>query len=272
MKRDDYLRDLELNLKDIDDYNRKKIIKKYSKYIDKLISEGYEEEKIVKDIGTTKDISKKILAEYDNNKKDNNFINNMTNIILEKIKQFTKFISDKSIEESSKIIIRLIIVIIYIFLLRIPFLFIEAIGNHFFKTSGGNMSVCLENMWGNTTTIAYIITSIVILFLFVKKLINEENRVLELPSVSLNVKIDKAHSVKTKFLNPLFEVLKVLLIIMSFPLIISLLLLGIILLSLILLLFKQILFIGLFLIIISLIIINITVLLMLYNFISLEGK
>jgi len=210
------------------------IIKEYEDHIDQKMKEGKTEEEAVSDFGSIEDLVKEILSAYKINddylKKENSMdrvLNQLADKMIAFFKNFTKVISTKRGEDVIKIVCKFILVLLLIWLLRLPCYIIEEIGKGILSIFPGVIDHILSVVWVIFVRLSYAIVAILLIFNVVnnsilKDIKEEEEEQPKKRSKKATRKEEPKEectiTYRTLF-NPLVILLKIFLIILSLPVI-----------------------------------------------------
>lgn len=210
------------------------IIKEYEDHIDQKMKEGKTEEEAVSDFGSIEDLVKEILSAYkinDDYLKKENSMDRMLNQLADKMiaffKNFTKVISTKRGEDVIKIVCKFILVLLLIWLLRLPCYIIEEIGKGILSIFPGVIDHILSVVWVIFVRLSYAIVAILLIFNVVNNSIlkdikeEEEEKPKKRSKKATRKEEPKEECTITyrTLFNPLVILLKIFLIILSLPVI-----------------------------------------------------
>lgn len=292
MKKKEFLEKLEKRLSILNEEERNDIINEYKDHIERKILSGMSEEEAVKDFGDFNTLIKDILSAYkinENYEKNNpNKFENTFNIIVDEMVKFFKklleIISNKNGEDLLRIICKIILLLVLIWILRIPFWMIKTLGASILNILPGYLDNILSTLWIFLVEISYTIISILMLYNLVKKMIFEEEK-----NFISDAKVEPTKSNKkiktelprekqppkdyaTLFLNPFMTVIKVLIVLISLPLLFSLIGLTIFLGIMLALCLKGVFLVSVYFIIIGFILINYSLLKIIYRIVFKEEQ
>lgn len=210
------------------------IIKEYEDHIDQKMKEGKTEEEAVSDFGSIEDLVKEILSAYKINddylKKENSMdrvLNQLADKMIDFFKNFTKVISTKRGEDVIKIVCKFILVLLLIWLLRLPCYIIEEIGKGILSIFPGVIDHILSVVWVIFVRLSYAIVAILLIFNVVNNSIlkdikeEEEEKPKKRSKKATRKEEPKEECTVTyrTLFNPLVILLKIFLIILSLPVI-----------------------------------------------------
>lgn len=195
MNKDKFLKELEKRLSILNENERKDIIDEYKSTIEEKIKNGETEENAVKDFGNIDDLVKEILEAYKINPKykENDFqkfINDGENLIKECADTLAKGVKDmvESFKNNNQdlnlslvfeIVIKVFLTILFIGLLRIPFIIFTHIGNSFFEALFSPIDVLIKVLWAIFLSIIYLVIIVIIISKFFKEYFvkNEDSKI-----------------------------------------------------------------------------------------------
>ena len=185
MNKEKFLKELEKRLSILNEKERKDIIEEYKSTIEEKIKNGADEESAVKDFGDIDDLVKEILDAYKINPeyKENDFqkfVNDGENIIKECADTLAKGVKDaaESFKNNNQeinlslvfeIMIKVFLTIIFIGLLRIPFIIFTHIGNYFFEVLFSPLDIIIKVLWTIFLSVIYLIIVVIVIARFFKQ-------------------------------------------------------------------------------------------------------
>lgn len=208
MNKEKFLKELEKRLSILNENERKDIIDEYKSTIEEKIKNGETEENAVKDFGNIDDLVKEILEAYkiDPKYKENDFkriVNDGENIIKECADTLAKGVKDmaESFKNNNQdinlslvfeIMIKVFLTILFIGLLRIPFMVFTHIGNYFFEALFSPIDVLIKVLWTIFLSIIYLVIIVLIISKIFKEYFVKDNKIKgEKPNKVENIKEDK---------------------------------------------------------------------------------
>lgn len=220
MNKDKFLKELEKKLSVLNEKERKDIIDEYKSTIEEKIKNGESEEKAIEDFGNIDELAKEILEAYKIDPKYkqndfNNLIKDGENIIKECADNLAK--GTKDIVENFKnnneeinlslvfeILIKIFLTIIFLGLLRIPFMIFTSISNGIFSALFSPIDIVIKAFWSLFLTVIYLILVVLIVSkifrqYFVKKETDskeEINKKADTKTKTSNIKLEKKDEVK----------------------------------------------------------------------------
>ena len=185
MNKEKFLKELEKRLSILNEKERKDIIEEYKNTIEEKIKNGEDEENAVKDFGNMDDLVKEILEAYKINPeyKESDFqkfINDGENIIKECADTLAKGVKDaaESFKNNNQeinlslvfeIMIKVFLTIIFIGLLRIPFIIFTHIGSYFFEVLFSPLDILIKVLWTIFLSVIYLIIVVIVIARFFKQ-------------------------------------------------------------------------------------------------------
>lgn len=184
-----------LNDKEIED-----ILKEYEDHIDLKVKDGLTEEEAILDFGDIDQLAKEILSAYkisDRYTGETSKIEYYINLIVDKIisffHDFSKLLATQKGENIIRIVFKVLLILIFIWLLKLPFLLIEGIGRVILQTLPFYNP--FVKVWELLIDFAYVVVSVILLYLLIKRVIQEEQ--VKSNSVQDSIKKEKIEG-KTK--------------------------------------------------------------------------
>lgn len=178
-----------LNDKEIED-----ILKEYEDHIDLKVKDGLTEEEAIQDFGDIDQLAKEILSAYkisDRYTSETSKIEYYINLIVDKIisffHDFSKLLATQKGENIIRIVFKVLLILIFIWLLKLPFLLIEGIGRVVLQTLPFYNP--FVKVWELLIDFAYVVVSVILLYLLIKRVIQEEQ--VESNSVQDSIKKEK---------------------------------------------------------------------------------
>lgn len=180
MKKDEFLSLLEKKLQVINEKERRDIIDEYRTHIEMKIRDGKSEEEAIEDFGDIDELVDDILDAYkintdkvhqhDFDKKFNNFMDELYDGFQRFVSSFTSLAADDVI----KLIFECFIILIFLWILRIPFDIIASIGSSLLRSTIG---FGLGGLWELVIHIAYLAVFVIVLVdLFRKRIYRYKSR------------------------------------------------------------------------------------------------
>ena len=233
MNKEEFLKTLRKKISILKEEEINDIISEYSEFIDEKTKRNQSVEKTIKDLGNVNDLAKEILDAYkinDNYTKKNagiEFFETCNNIIKKLVDKF----SNKSFSEVIRFILEIIVIIIFIAILKIPFVLIEEIGQDIFvNLTYANIGNILNTIWGFLIEISYLVVAVLLFINIFKKRYLEDEKGNE----EMNEEINKEKNNVKPEIKPnniisnnnkekaVFSFFKIIMLIMALPFIFSL--------------------------------------------------
>lgn len=204
MKKEKYFQTIQNNLNVFKETEVKTIITDLENEYNRLAKEDKNEETIIKKMPSVEDVIKKAYDEHGLNyqkvNKNNNIFKRKLEELFSIINHMVEVMSKNDFQSNMKIIVDIVILILFICLIKIPFILVRNLGEsvlQYFKTP------IFLNIWGLVIDIAYIIIAIMIFiniftkwFKDIKNTFNENKKAepkklgKELTSITLEEKDD----------------------------------------------------------------------------------
>ncbi len=183
MKKEEFLKKVEDNLKLLEEEEKSKIIKNYKSQITKRVKNGEKEKDVIDSFGDVNLMCKNILKKYDlkDSEKNNESISLKKEIKkFNFIESFLTFI-DNIIAYSSKgnykslfrLLLEILIIVLIIIVLKIPFELVKSSVSNIFGIFGTNLSSTLINIIYLAIEVVYFIFAIILFINMFNKRINE---------------------------------------------------------------------------------------------------
>lgn len=180
MKKDEFLSQLEKKLQVINERERRDIIDEYRTHIEMKMKDGKTEEEAIEDFGDIDELVDDILDAYkintdrvhqhDFDKKFNSFMDELYNGFQRFVSSFTSLAADDVV----KLIFECFIILIFLWILRIPFDIIASIGSSLLRSTIG---FGLGGLWELIIHIAYLAVFVIVLVdLFRKRIYRYKGR------------------------------------------------------------------------------------------------
>ena len=212
MNKEKFLKELEKRLSILNEKERKDIIDEYRSTIEEKIKNGEEEENAVKDFGNIDDLVKEILEAYKIDPKYKGtdfqkFVSEGENIIKQCADTLAKGVKDaaESFKNNNQeinlslvfeIMIKVFLTIIFIGLLKIPFMIFTHIGNSFFEVLFSPLDVLIKVLWTLFLSVIYLVAIVIVIVkifkeYFIKKDNKEEKNTNETKIIENKKEINK---------------------------------------------------------------------------------
>lgn len=198
MNKEKFIKELTKKLDILSEEEKNDIILEYEDIIEEKIKHGKTEEEAVKEFGDIDKLTKEILEAYKINPNYKNSDKSFFNNVEESIKKGAKKLSDTTEEvidninsESKNIttsnvvefIIKLILILLFLAILKIPFYIVEEFGKSIFESSNIYLGGAVKVIWVMLVEIIYILGAIYILVLaftkFKNSLTNNKKKQIE---------------------------------------------------------------------------------------------
>lgn len=169
MKKEEFIKLLKEKLDILDKSEIDDIIEEYTGYIDEKMKNGATEEEAIKDFGDIDELVTELLKAYKINvekqKKSNNIVNDIVERFLSFIERIVRVFEGKDGNQIFKIVFEIFIIIVGIWLCKIPFHFLKDLGFNVFHALPSGLGDFLFGLWNFIIEFSYLIFGIV---LFVK--------------------------------------------------------------------------------------------------------
>ncbi|WP_416325366.1 DUF1700 domain-containing protein [[Eubacterium] hominis] len=170
MKKDEFLNLLDKKLQVINEKERRDIIDEYRTHIEMKVQEGKSEEEAIEDFGDIDELVDDILDAYkintdrvhqhDFDRKFNYFMDELFDGFKRFLASFTSLDADDVI----KLIFEFLMILIFLFILRIPFEFASSLGASLLKSIVGfGIGHVLAAIWKIVISLAYIAIFVIVL-------------------------------------------------------------------------------------------------------------
>lgn len=167
MNKKEFLNTLRKRLSILEDSEIEDIISEYEGYIEEKVNIGLSEEEAVKELGNIDEIVSDLLAAYKVKEPQSDGFNSVINKLCNGIDNFMSSLDDKSARDIIRIIVEIIIILLAIWLLKLPFYLIRNLGESIFYEVHNPISNILGSIWYILIETSYIIVAII---LFIKML------------------------------------------------------------------------------------------------------
>ncbi len=174
MNKEDFLNRLKSKLSILDNDEVSDILSEYSEHIDEKVKDGSSEEDAIKEFGNIDELARDILSaykingDYSQNKFDS-FIESIVNTTKEVFNKIVKILFHSTVKDIIKLVLYLVILILIVWLLRIPFELLNSLLNNIFDILPGVLRDAFDIIISLVINISYIVIS----FLFVIKMLKE---------------------------------------------------------------------------------------------------
>ncbi len=164
MKKEEFLNKLREKISILKKEEQDDIINEYSEHIEEKLKKKEKEEDIIKELGDIDEIAKEILdaykinEEYSNKKTGVKFFETCNSVIEAIVEKF----ANKSFSEIAKFLLEIIVILILIFVLKLPFLLIESFGADAFYSLFPPASGLLTGIWKFLIEMCYLVVAVVV--------------------------------------------------------------------------------------------------------------
>lgn len=169
MNKKEFLNTLRKRLSILEDSEIEDIISEYEGYIEEKVNVGLSEEEAVKELGDIDEIVKDLLAAYKVKEPKSDSFNNIINKVSNGIDNFMSSLDDKSAKDIIRILIEIIIILLAIWLLKIPFALIRDLGESIFTEVPNPVGNILGSIWWIIIEFSYIIVAVIFFFKMFEK-------------------------------------------------------------------------------------------------------
>jgi len=170
MSKEEFLKTLRKRLNILEDSEIEDIISEYEGYIDEKVNTGLSEAEAIKELGDIDEIISDLLAAYKvKEPQKESSINNVINKISNAIDNFMSSLDDKSAKDIIRILIEVIIILLAIWLLKIPFAMIRDLGESIFYEVHNPIGNILSSIWWIVIETSYIIVAVIFFFKMFEK-------------------------------------------------------------------------------------------------------
>lgn len=207
MTKDKFLRELEKKLSILSEEERKDTINEYRDIIEEKVKHGKKESEAVKEFGSIDELSKEILNVYKINPdyKSKDFVDGAEELIRKGAKKISEVTDDvvDSIKQSDfecttsnvfEIILKVIILLIFLALLKIPIYFASELGSSVFRIGVEPFATIFSWIWKGLIEIVYL----GICVLLIVKLITDYSKKDKTAKTNSKVKNTKIEEKTTK--------------------------------------------------------------------------
>lgn len=207
MTKDKFLRELEKKLSILSEEERKDTINEYRDIIEEKVKHGKKESEAVKEFGSIDELSKEILNAYKINPdyKSKDFVDGAEELIRKGAKKISEVTDDvvDSIKQSDfecttsnvfEIILKVIILLIFLAILKIPIYFASELGSSVFRIGVEPFATIFSWIWKGLIEIVYL----GICVLLIVKLITDYSKKNKTSKTSSKVKNTKIEEKATK--------------------------------------------------------------------------
>ena len=132
MSKEEFLKTLRKRLSILEDSEIEDIISEYEGYIEEKVNVGLSESEAIKELGNIDEIVSDLLAAYKVKEPKSDNFNSIINKFCNAIDNFMSSLDNKSAKDIIRILIEVIIILLAIWLLKIPFALIRNLGESIF--------------------------------------------------------------------------------------------------------------------------------------------
>ncbi len=169
MNKEEFLKTLRKRLNVLEDSEIEDIISEYEGYIEEKVNVGLSEEEAVKELGDINEIVSDLLAAYKVKEPQEEGVNGIINKFCNSIDNFMSSLDNKSAKDIIRILIEIIIILLAIWLLKIPFALIRDLGENIFYEVPNPVGNILGSIWWIVVEFSYIIVAIIFFFKMFEK-------------------------------------------------------------------------------------------------------
>ena len=169
MKKQEFLNKLRKKIDVLEDKEIEDIISEYEGYIEEKVSRGLSEEEAIKELGDLNEIASDLLAAYKVKQKDSNYLKKFINKVSLGFDYILNELSNKSGKDILKFIIEIGLIILLIFIFKIPFLLVKDLGWHIFSSLSSPISDIFYGIWSFIIELSYFILAIVLFIKIIEK-------------------------------------------------------------------------------------------------------
>lgn len=170
MNKEQFIATMHKKLHMIEENERQDIINEYINHIDMKVQEGKTEEQAIEDFGDIDELVKDILDAYKintSNEKTNydEKFNYFLDDIFDKFKKFVSSFTSLDMDDVVKFIFELFVILILLFILKIPFEMVKSLGSSLLRdVVGFGIGSVLATIWNIIIGLAYFVVFVVVLF------------------------------------------------------------------------------------------------------------
>lgn len=170
MKKEEFIKKLRKKLEILDDNEIEDIISEYEGYIEEKVNRGLTEEEAVSELGDFNEIVSDLLAAYKvKEPKSTTTFNDIINKISKYIDSFMDSISNKSGRDILKLIIEILLILILIWICKIPFGIMKDLGWNLFHELSYPIGRVFYGIWAFLIELCYFILAIVMFIKIIDK-------------------------------------------------------------------------------------------------------
>lgn len=204
MTKQQFLKTLKEKLQILDETEVKKIVKKYEKQIKEQLEEGKSEAEAIASFGDINQLVKEILASYkisDSYQKPfklEEWIDWIVDKIVAFFQEFSELLATKKGENIIRIVFKVLIILFVIWLLKLPFYFVEGLGRVILHIFPNTIYRIFSGVWFVFIHFSYLVVAVLLLYYLIKRLIEEDKNLSESKTVVPKKKTNKKGSRKKK--------------------------------------------------------------------------
>lgn len=170
MKKEEFIKKLRKKLEILDDNEIEDIVSEYEGYIEEKVNRGLTEEEAVSELGDFNEIVSDLLAAYKvKEPKSTTTFNDIINKISKYIDSFMDSISNKSGRDILKLIIEILLILILIWICKIPFGIMKDLGWNLFHELSYPIGRVFYGIWAFLIELCYFILAIVMFIKIIDK-------------------------------------------------------------------------------------------------------
>lgn len=164
MKKEEFLDKLREKISILKKEEQDDIINEYREHIEEKLKKKEKEEKIIEELGSVDEIAKEILdaykinEEYTTKNAGAKFFETCNNVIETIVEKF----ANKSFSDIMKFILEILVILLLIFILKLPFLLIESFGESAFNSLFTPASGILTSIWKFLIEMCYLVVAVVV--------------------------------------------------------------------------------------------------------------
>lgn len=242
MNKKQFLATLKSRLQILDEKEVEDILREYEDHIDQKIKNGQTEEEAIISFGSIDELVKKILSaykisdQYQKPSKVEEWINFIVDKIVAFFHDFSELLSTQKGEDIIRIVFKVLIILLFIWLLKLPFYLIEGIGRMILRIFPYTFYHAFGNLFGIFVRFSYLVVAILLLYFLVKRLVEEERpkeiskgkekvskkksreeKKVESKKLQVEESKDKKENYAAMMFQPFFVLIKILVVIITLP-------------------------------------------------------
>ena len=161
MSKEEFLKTLRKRLSILEDSEIEDIISEYEGYIEEKVNVGLSEEEVVKELGNIDEIVRDLLAAYKVKEPKSEGLNGAINKICNGIDNFMSSLDNKSAKDILRLLIEIIIILLVIWILKIPFALVRDLSENIFYEVHSPIGNILGSIWWILVETSYVIVAII---------------------------------------------------------------------------------------------------------------